>query len=108
MPPLLLGGMGAARCLPYTLCPCQVADLAQEPALAAQAFDFARLRAEVFPRSARAQYALALAAHDRKETGLFEEASARTLELLPTDDDPTLDAATRERMRAEIGGRRSP
>jgi len=80
----------------------------QEPALAAQAFDFARLRAEVFPRSARAQYALALAAHDRKETGLFEEASARTLELLPTDDDPTLDAATRERMRAEIGGRRSP
>src|SRR5262245_36079418 len=47
----------------------------QEPSLAAQAFDFARLPAEVFPRSARAQYALALPAHDRKETGLFEEAS---------------------------------
>jgi hypothetical protein len=79
----------------------------QEPALAAQAFDFARLRADVFPHSARAQYALALAAHDRNETALFEEASARTLQLLPTDADPTLDAPTRERMREEIA-RRSP
>ncbi len=78
----------------------------QEPALAAQAFDFARLRAEVFPRSARAQYALALAAHDRKDVDLFARASQRVLELLSTDTDPTLDAATRERMRTEIERRR--
>jgi hypothetical protein len=78
----------------------------QEPTLAAQAFDFARLRAEIFPRSARAQYALALAAHDRKEAALFEEANARTLAPLPSDGDPTLDDATRTRMREELERRR--
>lgn len=79
----------------------------QDAPLAAQGFDFARLRAEVFPRSARAQYALALAAHERKDHGMFMRASQQALELLATDPDPTLDASTRERMRAELERRRT-
>jgi hypothetical protein len=74
--------------------------------LSAQTLEFAKLRAETFPQSARAHASLALLAHDSGDQPLFERESARAIELLPLD--PELDAATRERIRDQLERRRRP
>lgn len=79
----------------------------QEPALAEQRLDLAQLRVELFPASARAHAALALAAHDRGDWALFDRESTAALARLVTDPDTNFDAAARENLRAELERRRA-
>jgi hypothetical protein len=74
----------------------------EDTKLASQVVEFARLRADIFPSSARARAALAIAAHERSERALFEQASKEALQLMESDPDPGFDAAARERVRAEL------
>jgi hypothetical protein len=76
----------------------------QPPPLGAQRLDFALLRAETFPKSARARVSLAFLARDLGEEATFERERAVALELLDSDPDPSLDNAARDDLRKRLGG----
>lgn len=79
----------------------------QEPALAEQRLSLLQLRVELFPTSARAHAALALAAHDRGDWVVFDRESTAALELLKNDPDTNFDAAARNNLRADLERRRA-
>lgn len=75
----------------------------QPPPLGNERLEFATLRAETFPKSARARVALAFLARDLGETALFERERAVAIQLLGSDPDPSLDAAARDNLRRQLG-----
>jgi hypothetical protein len=75
----------------------------QPPPLGSERLEFATLRAEIFPKSARARVTLALAARDLGAKALFERERAVAVELLSSDPDPSLDAAARDNLRKLLG-----
>lgn len=79
----------------------------QEPPLPEQRLSLLQLRVELFPTSARAHAALALAAHERGDWVVFDRESTAALELLPNDSDTSFDAAARKTLRAELERRRA-
>jgi hypothetical protein len=58
----------------------------------------ARLRVSLYPRSARARLLLGMVLTDRGDTASATTALEESLQLLPDDDDPALDAPLRARI----------
>ena len=78
-------------------------------------FELSKLRAAIYPQSARANYSLGSAALSRQDTVLARTHLSAALRAVAADRDPLLDQTTRQRIERQatsllqaIGGARAP